>query len=83
MEKHRELVVSVLLPHLDKTSREKPMQELYPLSWEKEYKKGEGKPLDKKEAKRRWALADAREAGNDEEDEDSRLRGNDKENKKG
>jgi len=34
-EMHRELIVTVLSPHLDKKHKNKSMHELYPLVWDK------------------------------------------------
>jgi hypothetical protein len=34
-EMHRELIVTVLSPHLDKKHKNKSMHELYPLAWDK------------------------------------------------
>jgi hypothetical protein len=34
-EMHRELIVTVLSPHLDKKHKNKSMHELYPLTWDK------------------------------------------------
>lgn len=36
MEMHRELIITILSPHLSKADRKKPIQQLYPLPWDKE-----------------------------------------------
>ncbi|WP_281681828.1 hypothetical protein [Zunongwangia profunda] len=39
LERHREMIITILSPHMEKKDRKKSMSQLYPLPWEPEYKR--------------------------------------------
>ena len=39
LEHHREMIITILTPHMEKKDRKKSMSQLYPLPWEPEYKR--------------------------------------------
>jgi len=53
-EMHRELIVTVLSPHLDKKHKKKSMHDLYPLAWDN----SKLKSLKKIDPKELWSKID-------------------------